>query len=72
MTANEEELKIKAVYSFGLEGIEILDILYGVEDKIIWRYSTDKKIHYTKIYYKNRAYFKADNRKIYLDECLRV
>ena len=67
-----DDIKVKAVYSFGLEGIEILDIVYDTDDSIVWRYTTDKKPHCTKIYYGERSYFKADNKHIYLDECIRV
>lgn len=68
----DDNIKVKAVYSFGLEGIEILDIIYDTDNSIVWRYTTDKKLHCTKIYYENRAYFKANNKRIYLDDCLRL
>lgn len=60
---------VKAVYSFGLYGIEILN---DINDKIVWRYSNETKQHISKIYYYDRLYFKANNKRIYLDECMRV
>lgn len=69
-----EVYKEIAYYSEGLEGIYIINIVYGIDDYIIWRYSTDKFIHRTKIYTDRNgdSYFKCYGRKIYLRDCLRL
>ena len=57
-------------------GIEILDIQYGIEDYVIWRWnygSTDDVIHRSKIRYGgNHSSFRAGRLTIRLDECMRV
>ena len=69
--------KVIAVYNEGLEGIEIYNIIYGINEKVVWKHTTEeksKKPHISNIYttIKGRNYFKAFNRRIFLDECLRV
>lgn len=68
-------IAVKSDSAFG--GIEILDIEYGINDKIIWRYNhgTPGKKHTSIIYYtvkSGRAYFKVNGRREYLDEYMRV
>ena len=59
-------------------GIEIKDILYGINDYVVCVSGTmcdNEKLHIVherKIYYGNRPYFRLYNRRIYLDECMRV
>ena len=65
---------VKSMSNFG--GIEILDIEYGINDKVVWRYNFGKpeKPHKSIIYYtaKGRAYFKRYGQREYLDEYMRV
>ena len=71
--AKYQDKKAVAVYSMGLVGYEVLDIVYGIDDYIITRYSHDRSLHKTKIYYNNdRTYTKLYGRRVYMDECLRV
>ena len=57
-------------------GVEILDVLHGIDDYAVWRYNfgePEEKIHKTKIRYGvNRAYIITDSGQIRLDECMRV
>lgn len=69
--------KIVAYYS-GLNGLEIKDIEYGINDYIYcmsgcWG-GTKKRYHRCKIYYpvNGSPFFKVDGYKILLDECLRM
>jgi hypothetical protein len=70
--------KAIAYYSLGLTGYEILDIIYGTDDKIKWVYvgtNREQIAHTTKIYYTSagRAYFRPYGRRnIYLDECIKT
>ena len=66
-----------AVFGF-YSGIEVLDILYSIDDTIIWRYSgckVDNKIHRARIHYwpnGNDWYFKTtEGLKIYGSEIMR-
>lgn len=64
----------KSDSAFG--GIEILDIEYGINDKVVWRMNHGKpgKIHRSIIYNtvrSGRAYFKVNGRREYLDEYMR-
>ena len=74
--ANYNNMDVKAVYSMGLIGIEIISIEYDVDDYIIYRYMG--RYHKVKIYYSGynteneKPYFRFYNRRIYLDECMRV
>ena len=71
------DAKPVAVYSFGLCGIEILDIEYGINDAVIYRFCSGseevEKPHRARIYYSNndRNYFLYNGRRIHLDECMR-
>lgn len=65
------ENKVVAVYSEGLTGLEILDIEYGVIDRVIYR-TYDGKIHERIIYYNERPYFVNNGIRIHFDECVRV
>ena len=62
-----------AVYSFGYYGLEIKAVLYGIDDAIAY---TDPagNAHKRRIYYNasGSSYFYYHNRRIRLDECLRV
>ena len=66
---------VKATYSLcGDMGIEILDVEHGIEDKIVWRYTTSPRIHTTKIHHggNGRSFFRAGPHNIHLDECIRT
>ena len=72
----KKPISIYGMSNFG--GIAILDILYGIEDYIVWYDSQIKaekrKIHVSKIYYsKNGRYFKPyGSLHIKLYDCLRI
>lgn len=58
-------------------GIEILDIEYGIDDRIVYRYNfgqPENKIHKARVYYSagDRSYFNTKHGRIYLGECMRV
>lgn len=69
----------KATSAFS--GIEILDIEYGINDKVIWCNTVDGKQgkkHSSIIYWtsysggnRSRAYFKVNGRREYLDDYMR-
>ncbi len=69
--------KTIAVYSFGLCGLAITGIEYGIEDRVAYYFEngTDspKKPRHAKIYYDaERPYFRYNGKRIHFDECLRV
>ena len=54
-------------------GIEILDIEHGINDKVVYRFSNDPKIHYSRIYYKVKGEcFRTKIGMINLNDCIRV
>lgn len=67
-----------AVYSMSnWGGIEILDIIYGIDDYVVARYNFGKaedKVHKVKIRYgaDDNTYFRLDDYRVNLDECMRV
>lgn len=69
---NWREAETKAVYAFGLVGLEIKEILYGIEDYIIYVYTGDNSVHQSKLYYGDRPYFRFYGHRVYADECMRV
>lgn len=72
----KEPVAVYGLSNFG--GIAIIDILYGIEDYIVWYNSQieseKRKIHVSKIYYsENDAYFKPyGSMYIKLSDCLRI
>lgn len=53
--------------------INIKDIEYGIEDKVIWYWSNSDKLHKAKIYTSRKGdYFIADKTRYYLDEFCRI
>lgn len=69
-------MKVKAmkINGFG-PTMDILDIEYGINDKVVWKWSDEKKIHKNIIYYtqsSGRAYFKNNGTRYYLDEFVRL
>ena len=54
-------------------GIEIKDILYGIEDFVVFTYYDIPKIYIRKIYnsIKRGPYFRFGVYRVYLDECMR-
>lgn len=77
---NYQKKKPIAVYGFSDSnfGIAIIDIIYGIEDYVVWYdsqvESEKRKIHVSKIYYsENSNYFKPyGSMYINLFDCLRV
>ena len=67
---------IRAVKSNGFgPRMDILDIEYGGYDKVVWKWSDEKKIHKNTVYYtqsSGRAYFKNNGARHYLDEFVRL
>ena len=72
--AKYKDAKAVATYCLSnLGGIEILDILYGIDDYVVVRYYGESyhrvKINYTM---SGRSYFRIGAYRIYLDECMKV
>ena len=73
---NKEPIAVYGLSNFG--GIAIIDIIYGIEDYIVWYNSQieseKRKIHVSKIYYsENGGFFKPyGSLYVKLSECLRV
>lgn len=66
-------ISVYTICNFG--GIEILNIEYGIDDRIIYRYNFGQpeiKHHKAKIYYSVNGlpYFKTKYGRIYLDDCI--
>ena len=62
-------------YWSALGGVEVQEIIYGIEDKVkcisnAW-YGKPIK-HCVKIYYTTRPYIRLHGYRLYLDECLRA
>lgn len=67
---NKEPIGIYTLSNWG--GIEILDILYGIDDYVVARYY-GKSYHKVKINYGvNHSSFRIGRLTIRLDECMRV
>lgn len=72
-----DDKKVVAVYSFGLCGLAITGIEYGIDDSVLYFFDdlTDspKKARKAKIHYETeRPYFLYRGRRIHLDDCMRV
>lgn len=73
---NKESIAVYDLSNFS--GIAIIDIIYGIEDYIVWYNSQieseKRKIHVSKIYYsENGGFFKPyGSLYVKLSECLRV
>jgi len=68
------EMETKAYY-YGLGGIEIKDILYGIEDYVVFvaeAWTTNRSVHKVRIYYGNTPYFIYHGYRIRLGECIRT
>ena len=67
---------IKSIASYPLcnnLSINIIDIEYGIEDKVIWRWSNCNKLHKSKVYNSKKGeYFLVDKLRYYLDEFCRL
>ena len=75
---NEEKrhyIKTRAVgYASMLGGVEVKDIIYGIEDYVIYTvgaWTGKPTAHKGKIYYGDRSYFKYNGTKIYFDDVIR-
>ena len=52
--------------------IDIIDIEPGIEDKIIWRWSNENKLHKSKVYTSRKGeYFLVDKMRYYLNDFCR-
>lgn len=73
---NKEAIAVYGLSNF--DGVAIIDIIYGIEDYIVWYdsqiESEKRKIHVSKIYYTpNGSYFLIyGSKRIKLSECLRT
>ena len=79
MTKKEKCLNNNTIACYyGLGGVEIKDIEYGIEDYIYcvsgaWGSTTNKRYHKLKVYYTEKGgYIRLYGYKIPLDECIRV
>ena len=79
MTKKEKCLNNNTIACYyGLGGVEIKDIEYGIEDYLYcvsgaWGINTNKRYHKLKIYNtENGGYVRLHGYKIPLDECIRV
>lgn len=74
--SNKEAIAFYGMSNFG--GIAIIDIIYSIDDYIVWYdsqiESEKRKIHVSKVYYsENDGYFKPyGNTHVKLSECMRV
>lgn len=67
----------KTIAAYGLcntAALLIKEIIFDIEDYVIYETSYDNKIHKAKIYYSNddQDYFIYNGTKILLSECLRI
>lgn len=73
---NKEAIAVYGLSNFG--GVAIIDIIYDIEDYVVWydsQVESEKhKIHVSKIYYTpNDTYFLIyGSKRIKLSECLRT
>lgn len=52
--------------------INITGIEYGIEDKIIWRWSNSNKLHKAKVYTSRKGnYFLVDKIRYYINDFIR-
>ena len=52
--------------------INIKDIEYGIEDKVIWYWSNENKLHKSRIYTSSKGeYFLVDKMRYYLNDFCR-
>lgn len=68
------ELETVAYYS-GCGGIEIKDILNGIENHVVFvagAWCGNPTVHMAKIYYTDNPYFRYHGYTIHLDDCLRT
>lgn len=72
--ADKKPIAVYPMSNWG--GIEILDIVYGIDDYVVARYNfgePEKKLHKVKINYGlNSSSFKLDGNYVSLDNCMRV
>ena len=79
MTKEEKLLyteKKSVAYYSGYNGVEIKEILYGIDDYVVFVsgvWNGNSKLHKSKIHYESdRPYFRYGNQRIHWDECLRM
>ena len=82
MTKTEKQMyfnKPSVAYYSGLNGLEIKEILYGIDDYIVFTVNawcgknSYKDVHKSKIYYSdNSDYFRFNGYRIPLNECIRM
>ena len=68
---------VKAIATDGL--IEIIDIEHSIEDKVVWRYVGESRIHKCEVYYGSSyggrtswPYFNVNGRRKYLKDFMRL
>lgn len=70
---NYKNVTVKAVYSCGLVGLEVLDIIHGINDFVVYRYTGDNSIHRAKINYGvNKTTFKSVIGTVNFNDCMRI
>lgn len=69
-----DKKKVKAVLACTASlGIEVLDVEHGVQDKIVWKWSNEKKVHRSTVRdVAGKPCFRANRQWISLDGCLRT
>ena len=71
---NRKPIAVYPMNNFG--GIEILDIVYGIEDYVIyrWNFGTPTEVHKSKIifYTSHHSFRTSAGYSVRLDECVRV
>lgn len=78
MKRNENDTPVIGCYCLcNTGGIEILDIRYGIEDKVLFRWRiydtvSRKTLSVVRTDDFGRSYFNTRNTRIYLDECIKV
>jgi len=70
----KEEEAVKAVCAAAMEhGIEVLGVENGIGEKIIWKWTNEKKIHKSQAKEVNgKLCFRANRIWIPLDKCMKV
>ena len=66
--------KDTVAYYSGYGGIEIKEVINGLEDYVIYvsnSFTSNKNVHKVKIHWGERPYFIANGVRIHLDECIR-
>ena len=72
----EGVIMLKPIASYAIcnsLSINIKDIEYGIEDKVIWYWSNENKLHKAKIYNSRKGdYFMLNKTRFYLSDFCRI